>query len=140
MEKAGSYQAMALKRQAWTLARLPYTAMLENIEHVGEDLPAAPGCEMCAVYQARLGKIERLLQARGALAELSKAVAQTSKAVSDTMRLQDFLKGLPDSRSETKHVTISTFMALLSNEQFAIFEGWIKSAQQRALPVREESS
>ncbi len=132
LEKAGSYQAMALRRQAWTLAQLPYKTMLEDVSSAGEVVKGDPHCESCQSNGPRLKQLERAVAAHVWLGELSKAIAQTSKAVNDTMRLQDFLKGLPDSRAETKHVSISAFMALLTDEQFRLFEGWVQAAQARS--------
>ena len=132
LEKAGSYQAMALRRQAWTLAQLPYKTMLEDVGTAGDVVPGDPACACCVVNGPRLKQLEKATAAHVWLGELSKAIAQTSKAVNDTMRLQDFLKGLPDSRAETKHVSISAFMALLTDEQFKLFEGWVQAAQARS--------
>lgn len=131
LAKAGSYQAMALKRQALMLARLPYGAMLAGVLTAGEDLPVAPGCAMCEAYAERVGKLERLVKARGMLADLSKAVSQTAGAVESTMRLKEYLDGKPDSRAETRHVSIQAWLALLTDEQFKLFEGWVRAAEGR---------
>ena len=132
---AGRYQALALKRQGWALARLPYQRILDGVTQEPEVPVFDTECAGCTAAARQLARYKRQEQAHEAVKTLSKAVMQTAGAVDSTLRLQELLQGMPDARHETTQISIQAWLALLTDEQFRLFEGWVRAAEGRSQRV-----